>query len=525
MTIHNFNLKSYPVDKWIGSDPLLYLILAMIALFSYGYEIFNFTLTIDEELYAGENIVNFWLSQARWGMAFLHFFVMPYHVVAVVPVFLGVAGITIGLLAIIRTIFPIDRTGGGIIAGVGLTIPIFLFILVFSINAYGIGIAILAIAFGNRLVFNKNIKSIILAVFLGGFAIGVYQTFIFIITILVLFQIWRFSIDESKQSIVNYIIYPAMYFLGSIFIYLGIDFIVRNSLQLELSYVQNKVDILGFINNPIEKLYLSSIFVLDIIRFSPEWFGIESVWLKIILFISFLIIFINAIFLRTRTTIGLAINSILVVLIIVGSNAIYPSTTAPIRSLMHISVGVTFIVASAYILSGQYIRVLIIILCGLGIIGNSSINNHLSASAARTEFYDRVLAQTIITEVKKLGLRNKQNTVYRLEVIGVHSWPTTAIQSKTSVIGVSFFERSNGYPNRAAAYLKLTGLKVVPLQIEKRVDIYEKAQEMPSWPQDGWLSVNKDIIILKFGDYTPAQARVLCSFGVKKLCPVMQPAQ
>jgi|GEM_PF-4543193 len=51
-----------------------YFILAAVIFLSYGYEIFNFNLSIDEEIHAihgGQWLA--WLAQGRWGIALLNY--------------------------------------------------------------------------------------------------------------------------------------------------------------------------------------------------------------------------------------------------------------------------------------------------------------------------------------------------------------------------------------------------------------------------------------------------------------------
>src|SRR5215217_5768181 len=61
--------------------PVIYF-LTFIAICAYGFELFNFNLTIDEEIHAKsiEPVLG-WITQGRWGMYVLNKFLLPYTVI------------------------------------------------------------------------------------------------------------------------------------------------------------------------------------------------------------------------------------------------------------------------------------------------------------------------------------------------------------------------------------------------------------------------------------------------------------
>jgi len=63
------------ISKGVVSSPLTPFVLLICTLFlCYGYEIFNFNLTIDEELHLGyRNAIVDWIGEGRWGMYLLSF--------------------------------------------------------------------------------------------------------------------------------------------------------------------------------------------------------------------------------------------------------------------------------------------------------------------------------------------------------------------------------------------------------------------------------------------------------------------
>lgn len=503
------NINSYKlpaIENWLRSDLAMYFILTLIMLLAYGYEIFNFNLTIDDELHAhAESHFLGWLAIGRWGMGLLSYVVLPHPVTPVVSTALGVSGIAIGMLIVIKSIFNMDRIGILSITALGATIPTFPFILVFSGNGYGIGIGFITMSIANLLIQNKNIHSLITACLLAAFAISVYQTFVFILAILVITQIWYFHIKSENTNLsVYHATYPILFFLGSVTIYLGVDFIFQQTFSTKSAYISNIIDITEFISNPLNEISFAYNQLLDIINLEPKFVGIQSIWLKIALFTSLTAIMVN-LFKQFRFTIGIIIVTATISLIMIFSLSL--TNVILLRALIHIPFGIAIILAYSYTLSGKYMKPILIIIYALTIIGNAAISNHLFASAVSAEFQDKMLAYTIINEVRRLKPENAQNAEYKIEIIGNHTWPTNAIQSRHDIIGASFFEWGDGDKYRIAAYLRLNGLNVIEAEVKDKIGLCNQIKNIPVWPKAGWVSIIDDILVLKFSDYSEAQKK------------------
>ena len=72
----------------------------------------------------------------------------------------------------------------------------------------------------------------------------------------------------------------------------------------------------------------------------------------------------------------------------------------PLRTLVYFPVGVAVVAAIGYSESRARPRMLFLVLCGLAVVGNAAVNNHLFASAAAAEFQDRLLAHDIVRVVQ-----------------------------------------------------------------------------------------------------------------------------
>lgn len=495
-----------------------YIAIAAVIFLSYGYEIFNFNLTIDEEIHAGHSGQwDAWLAQGRWGMALLNYVLVQSPIVPVVSIFLGLAGLVIGMILLLRKTFEIDQVGILSITALAITIPTLSFTLTFGTLAYGVGFAFLALSISNILSYRKNWQSFALACLLAAFAVSIYQTFVFALAMLAVVHAWR-SRTGSDAGALNGPILSAIYFFGSVVAYLLINTAAIRVASLDIKYVGQFIDINGFLHGPIYKVTASFGRLVEIFSLRPNLFGISSIWLGATVLASIVFSFIFPILHgRYRALWHTGSILIVVILVMVFADAIAQGG-APLRSLVYLPVGIAIVVACAYTVCGKGGKIILITLCWLAVIGNSQVNNHLFASSASAEFRDKMLAESIIKKIIEINPELTGSSLLRVEVIGNHSWRATAIQSKTETFGASFFEWDEGNRHRISAYLNLNGLTSIGASEAERVRVYEQGRTMPAWPRNGWIAVTDGILILKFGDYSLPQKKSLCSLGIVELC-------
>ena len=501
-------------------DLVAYFFLALIVLLSYGYEIFNFNLTIDEELHAlrAGRLHMDWISQGRWGMALLNYFVLQNPIGPAVSVSIGLAGTVAGLSIYFRNLYALDRLGLLVVVGLAISVPTLAFTYTFSTLAYGIGFAFLAIAIGNLLVQKRVWWSLWAACLLAAFAISVYQTFVFVLAMLALadtVNVW----GKKAADRVAVCKKLGIYVVGSVAIYLLINYLVLAATSQDVRYIGQFVDLKGFFEHPLVRSLASYERVLGIFRLRSGLFGEHSNWLGLVLLGA---IFLSLVYPLLKSQYGLLLRSSAVWLallaLMVLADAITPGG-APIRSVIYIPVGIAIIVATAYTLAGQVGKRLLLSLSILAIIGNSMVNNHLHASSAAAEFRDRMLAEAVVDAARQLSAKSGSAvSSFKVEVVGSHAWPTTAVLSKTETFGASFFEWDAGNRIRVAAYLNLNGFPAAGASDEDRQRVYQLGRKMPAWPNDGWIALDGDVLVLKFGEYSLTQRSSLCRHGVAELC-------
>ena len=512
------NRTTFGLYGGVRSDVIFYFVLAAVIFLSYGYEIFNFNLTIDEEIHAGHSGKwSEWISQGRWGMALLNFFVVQNTVTPVVSIFLGLTGLVIGMVLLLKNTFEINQAGILSITALGITTPTLPFTLTFSTLAYGVGFAFLALALSSVLIGKKSLPSAFLACLLAAFAISVYQTFVFALAMLSVVHA-LYNRGNSTLTVLEKYKFPIIYFFGGVLIYILLNFVVLKVASLDVVYIGGFVDLNGFFQSPIQKIMVSFGRVVKILSLSPSLFGIHSIWLGAVVLASIFFSFVYPLLNKRYYTLFYTGGTLIaIVAVMVLADAIARGG-APLRSLVYFPVGIAIIVACAFTVSGKVGQLILIILCGLAVIGNSQINNHLFASSTSAEFRDRILAETIFNEIRRLQPERSEYSVLKVEVIGNRKWPVTGIQSKKETFGASFFEWGGGNRHRVAAYLNLNGLASIGASEEDRIRIYKQEQSLPIWPNNGWISINDDVLVLKLGDYSAPQKSSLCSQGMTNLC-------
>lgn len=500
----------------LGQSHFYWAALAIVVMLAYGYEIFGFHLTIDEELVAIEPVPwRAWISHGRWAMAILNAVVVPTPVVPTVSTLLGVFLAALALTLIVRD--SVQESEGGALAAVAVAIsaPTLAFTVSFSTLAYVAGAGFLAVAFSNRLIRQASIGRKGMACFAGAFAVATYQPFLFALMAVALDLLINGDGRRDRRFLHRFRLVIG-YVLGSIAVYAVVAWLAVRLFAPGFGYVGQFIDIVGFLKSPGQHIAASAARTFQVIALDPRYFGLHSGWqiiaLAMALAASCYFPFVRREYAIAASTFVGAAGLLLLVL----SADVIAAGGAPLRSMVYLPVAVALIIGRAYSVSGDAGRRLLISACCLAVIGNAQITNHLFASSVSAEFRDRMLAQTIMDKVS--SLEPQRSRPLRLEVVGYLAWPPTALQTSSDSIGASFFQWDYGNRYRIASYLSLRGLNVLGATQDDRVFVHREAMSMPSWPADGWLRVIGDVLVLKFGPYSVPQATGLCASGVRDLC-------
>lgn len=191
----------YLLKHWMnGKNSLLIFALACIFL-CYGYEMANYTLSIDEEVYAaGMASYRGALEQGRCGMALLIKLFPLVPGVPVVPTLLFGLGLIISGMLVV-SFFKDKITEKYIFMGLFCTSPIWPHIAEFSTISWAFSMALIASSLGIYILLNRWRHSIVTSALCLAFAVSVYQALLIYYVVLGLMLILFFEQYKETSSI------------------------------------------------------------------------------------------------------------------------------------------------------------------------------------------------------------------------------------------------------------------------------------------------------------------------------------
>lgn len=176
---YQFEMLLRETWSYIKQNKSLIYTLALLAVAAYGFELFNFNLTIDEEVHATYTAPTLdWILQGRWGMYLLNKFVMPYSVIPFVPLFVALI-FHIGAILLILNCWEVEsKLEQFIIGAVCITFPIMAYLYTFSTINYGIGIGLFLVALSLFIYTKRDGWGRFFAIVPSVISIAIYQGFI-----------------------------------------------------------------------------------------------------------------------------------------------------------------------------------------------------------------------------------------------------------------------------------------------------------------------------------------------------------
>lgn len=484
------------------------LVFALAVALTYGYEIFSFHLTLDEELFGeatGTSYALLWLSQGRWAMGALTLLV-PSPVVPVVSTLLGVVLTAASVWFVCRRCVFLGPWTTAAVASLACTLPTLAFMFSFSTIAYGIGV-------GNALllVYTVGISSAswlrrAIGVLALAFAIGIYDSFLVAGAALAIFVLCRRATWFKTAMVV-----------ASIALAFAVSKLVAAMCQWifgvgQDAYVGQFVDLPGLMADPASRLKRALASVWDVAFLSEEKFGLHSPWLGVVLAsLVVLAVFgaLRAEGLRDKLVNLTGIAALLALPVAMELVAVSPVL---LRSMVYLPMIVAVLAGwAAYGLSALPAKTpaiasgLLAALTVLAVVGQATISNRLFAASEMTYSQDQNLAFDIGQEKERL-VETVAGDNTPLYISGAHAWPTSILVPARENLGVSFFAGQAGpdaVQYRTAAFLRSQGVAVRMPDGDEMERGKVAAASMPSYPEAGWISYSEGVLVVKFGDEGP----------------------
>jgi hypothetical protein len=501
----------------LDDRPVLWT-LSAVAVATFGFDLFNFTLTIDSEVADPLGPIPAWIEQGRWGMYVLNWLINPYKAVPVVPTLLAVAFHAAALLLMTGILKNGTRPADRALAGaVGLSYPGICYIYAFKTMNYGVGIGLCLCAL-SVLAFERRTRAgTAIAIAAGAFAIAIYQSLL--LALVVCYGLWLIGrlwcADEREHGAfaLREVATASLVIAGSLAVYFATN---RFALALlgvtSTGYVEAYLDV-GYLARNLREVSSRTVAnALGVFGGSPDIYVTRSPWLVAMTASAVVLVPLGIARRRAprarRFVAGAAFPAVLAApfaLHLVGYGQV------PMRSMVALPFvfwGLAFFGLLCVPANVRWVGRLIVVMTVLHF---ALTANRLLGSAHLALEADRVFAAGLIDRMQAV-LADSPDVKY-LDLVGARESVSSHLASERETLGASFFGWDEGNPSRLLGFLGTLGygpnLDVV-VPAERLPQLVPIGESMPSWPSDGSIRVHEDTLIIKLGPYTRQQKMRVC---------------
>lgn len=516
-----FDVLLEKIKSYFKQNSFIVFALLIAAVCGYGFELFNFNLTIDEEIHATySSAVVAWVTQGRWGMYILNKLFFPHTVIPFAPLFAALVFHIAAALLLFEG-WNIKSDPIKIIAGmVFITFPIISYMYTFSTINYGIGAGLFLVAMSLFLYAKLEGKLRLFAVIPAAFSLGIYQGFLPALIVAYLVHILSSWIRSGPPKIGELITVAGIHIL-SVAIYGAVQkTILTLGVFQESDYISQYIDIKSII--PDIGTILSRIWGTMVLVYTggQSLYGINISYLKFFVLLLLLGFIIQV--LRTKLALG---NKVLIVFL--GFSLLFIPFLSGI--ILQGYLAMRFLVALPVMMMGltalgmgnapRLYKVLTAFMALYCIFQFIVSTNNLFGSSHLALQSDRVLASRLFERIDLERSDKNVMEVKYLEVVGYYSNPSTPLIPKNETFGASFFEWDQGHAGRIVLFFKTLGyddLQAAPM--DKRIQMLNYVDSMPAWPEQGSIKIIDGVVLIKFGPYSATQKLSICN-SIKELDP------
>lgn len=505
------NIANFIQFCQINSNWLLFLFI--ISAFSFSYELFHLTITVDEELSIAETSSNLgWVDQGRWGLYLITFLFLPNPMLPFLPMLTALFFSAMAYVVMILLFSKKIDVASYVAAPLFLSCTTLYFAYHFNtINfAFGIGFCFSSIAIYSIATFSSKIKY--LSIFLLVFSIGIYQGFVPFICILMCFSFLHLVLSKENPTSLKklfsvilengliLVMAIGLYYLFTKLSYIVFDtqpnHYVNSYLKIESDWSYWQHTFTNVIKN-IKLFYLGS---SEIYLFS-----VSSLGPLVILGFCYLVYHI----IKTNNTIPVKIAVIILLLVIpILPFSIYfiSGGHMPIRTNLGFPIVICFITFFAIQKSTSFFKALLIVLAIVCSFQFAARNHQLAFINHLSWEKDRELAVRVMSRIDdvyyKLPIIAKNKT-HPLLIVGKPNLQNSLpVYRRFSTVGWSFWAMgSGGQKNtRIIAFLKILGITNFHdgYHVREKKERKELIDKMPHWPAKGSVDVIKGLVVIKF---------------------------
>jgi hypothetical protein len=490
----------------VGGEALL--IWSALYLLLYGYELFNFSLSVDEEIHTfslKRELTVGWLSQGRWGMALLSTILPPLSALPVLSTALFGAGLVFAN-AHLASYYRLSGFATHVLAVVLISSPVWPHVVEYNSLAHGVGLGLVVCVLGIRLLDAERWVGKVAGILALAFAIGCYQSFVFVAVVVVLGRaLFSRSADQEPVRRVD-LGKGLLLVMAATLVCLGIQQLAMSVAGLSLTYVQAFWRVELYRTEPLQALTSSLVASARILSGTdPIYLGYGFIVVALPLAGAASSLWRKAgegpgsPLSRALCLAGMVLGVVSPLFVSVGR--------LPVRALVAAPVLFSTCAASVPWSSSLARRLGTGCLAALLLLGvwTSSTLFH-SEHLARDR--DRLLAHRILERLEPLQRPGKR---LKFTLFGKLQPDDRKPIVRVQMFGTSFFEHDGGNVLNVHSFFRLLGADyLTPRPIFALPEVAATAATMPSWPASGSVALIHGIAVVKLGPLSPQQRQSLC---------------
>ena len=494
------------------ASPRLLLFTGGLLLLLYGYDIFNFSLSIDEELFGNKNE---WArsvtGHGRWGTALLTRIFPPFGDIPMISTILFCVGLGISAYVLARIFFR-KHSAQYAFSGMFVAYPVWPHVAEFSISAWCVGIGCAILTFCLLLFLAEHRLTDILAAVLLAFAMGITETFCVWFLVLLCIRHISVMLDTagSDATPVNRQfpwLRASVITVAALLMYFSVQRLSFQFATHRIDYVQSLIRLDYFIAFPALAIKRTLGQCLTVLYgYHPIFLGYGHMVMLLPL-IGFLIIIVHLLCRGSlKVSQRLLAGSLLVAAFLFALSPIFVTAGGvPMRALIALTPLIAFLAAVAFSKSFRLVKLLYVALA-VTLFISVWINVSLFYTDNLVRQRDQVLATRIMARVDSI-LPNPPPGKIPFVIVAARPWTSEGNFHKVEIFGDSYFDTAHegGNPARLEAYLRTLGVNtLVPHQLSDVVQLRDVIAAMPIWPAAGSVAMVEGFLVIKLGPLPPA---------------------
>lgn len=492
-------------ESLADSQPGLIGFTSVLLVLLYGYEIFNFSLSIDEELVSDFTWWKMYIEHGSWSNGVLTRVLPTVGNVPMLATVIFCVGLGFSACVLARLFF-VNQAAQFAFVSIFVSSPFWPHLAEFNISSWGTGFGLSLLALSLLLFYSNMRFRYLLAVLSLMIACGFAQTFaVLFLTAVCLHQL-AVLIEASPIRSTKFVwVRGGFITAAALGGYLVVQLILLRVLSLRLVHVQMYFGPRRFMMSPGETTYTVIRSIGGVLSgVHPAFFGYGKLFVLLPL-LGALLLLAKILYVAplTRSKQILAVVLCVVVLLLGLSPIIVTGAVTPVRILYTLTPIYAFLTAVTFLTDSKLLKPLYLAL-GLTLFVSVWVSVSLFYTDHLVRQRDQVLAVRIMARVDQV-VPNPQS---RIPFVLVGAPPATSDGPfrKLEVFGDSYFDTNHehGNPFRLAAYLKSLGIDTLePHPFGDAARYRSTIEGMPVWPASGSIAIVNGFLVIKLGKTLP----------------------